>query len=233
MRAVAVRSVDGVLISESSTQPSSEDLIRQELARELHDSIAQTLSLQLIKLEAFKAEQQDRLDVLQMVAMVQSSTRNALDDVRRVLYQLRGTGNQMDARTAIVGLAKSTTAATIGLTVRTAISRQWPRLVPAHIGIQLFGMIEEALTNAVRHSRASRVTISISPRDEGFEITIIDNGRGIATPDGTIRAGLGLTGLHERATLVGASVRMASRASRGTQVRILVPCPSLGLPAQP
>lgn len=73
-----------------AAKSSSADEIRRMLARELHDRVAQTLTTMLIELEGFKVEQRGRQSVLRQLGELQDSTRDVLDNLRHVLYDLRG-----------------------------------------------------------------------------------------------------------------------------------------------
>jgi signal transduction histidine kinase len=216
-RAGDVSSASALLAADPAEQ------IRQALARELHDSVAQTLSLMLVDLELFKVEQGGSDGVLRMLSALQESTRSVLDDIRRVLYDLRGVGTVMDFGLSLRALATATQIRT-GIEVKVTVAKGWPAEIPVADGVNLFRIVEEAITNAIRHGRATRIGISLrgarSSPDQ-VELSVRDNGAGVASPDGRMRPGLGITGMYERAALTGAQLEFQSSRS-GTSVRVIL-----------
>jgi signal transduction histidine kinase len=82
---------------------------------------------------------------------------------------------------------------------------------------EIVGIAQEALTNAVRHSRARRITIKASSvRSIGFRLSVADDGRGIAREGPA--SGFGMTSMHERADRIGASLTIVTAPRSGTEV---------------
>jgi signal transduction histidine kinase len=80
---------------------------------------------------------------------------------------------------------------------------------------------QEGLTNALRHARASQVSVDLRLAEDGARLTVADDGRGFAPAETT--AGFGLTGMRERVHLVAGSVDIDSAPGRGTRLTVLVP----------
>jgi signal transduction histidine kinase len=87
----------------------------------------------------------------------------------------------------------------------------------------IFRIVQEALTNVLLHASASRATIAVRRTPRGVSLAVADNGRGIQQVDLTSGDSLGLLGMHERATLVGARLQVDRRKPSGTIVRVTVP----------
>src|ERR1700704_5645848 len=133
------------------------------LARELHDQVAQTLTTMLIELENFKVEQTGRQSVLRQLDELQESTRDVLTNLRRVLYDLRGeTGIEegfADAVRDLLGRFEEKTHVRVSLIV----SPSWPLRLRAQAALNLYRIIEEALTNVRQHSGAGLVEVALGP----------------------------------------------------------------------
>ena len=123
-------------------------------------------------------------------------------------------------------------------TKESDISRRWwilididadsmiPRLSP-EIEISLFRVVQEAITNVIRHAEASRVAISLRLQGNSLELAVRDNGRGFDTNEVVERAAagrhLGLLGIRERIRMLGGKVEIESTPEQGTEVRVRIP----------
>jgi signal transduction histidine kinase len=102
-----------------------------------------------------------------------------------------------------------------GIRDRTALS--------ADQQIGVFRIFQEALTNVVRHARATAVTVTLTETPRLFVLRVRDNGRGISARERADRRSIGLLGMHERAVLLGGALSISGKPSRGTTVTISVP----------
>jgi len=204
------------------------DEIRRELARELHDSVAQTLSTMLLELDRFRAEQYGRAGVLKAVDRIERSTRKALHELRELLVELR---TQRLADVDLARLLRSNMrqrdAGSSSLRFELKVSRNWPRSMPGRVAAELYRLIDEAVENGVRHSGASRIAVALRLDAQGRQalVTISDDGRGLPGHDDLrLRPGLGIVGMRERAHLLGGHVELESGPGGvGTTVRVTVP----------
>jgi two-component system sensor histidine kinase UhpB len=206
--------------------PDSDVDLRQHLARELHDRVAQTLSTMLIDLERFKSDQTGRAGVLSQVELLQLWTRDALANLRDIAYDLRG-GEPVEAGdfpTALrTGLLEPFAKRT-GIEVRMFVLDGWPEHLPAATALDLYRIVQEALQNANRHSRARTVEVSLGrSRIRGaIEISVTDDGIGLPVI-GELRPGHGLIGMRERAAMLGGGLLTEPSASGGTAIRVAIP----------
>jgi signal transduction histidine kinase len=206
--------------------------MRNVLARELHDSVAQTLSTMLLDLEAFRVEQHGRAGVLQQVAQLEESTRHALADLRELLVELRA---QRLGEEDLVKLIKHGMLERQGhgrhVEYELAVAPEWPERIPVHTAKELNRIVQEAIENGVRHSRAAKIVVALNlnTSERAAVLTISDDGRGLPLADlFSLRPGLGILGMRERASLLGGEVWLESGLDgRGTNVRVTVPLATL------
>ncbi len=204
----------------------SQDAVGVRLARELHDGAAQTLATLLIDLENFRAEQRGRQSVLDEIQLVQDGIREALFDIRQLLYDLRGMpGVEQDLAGSLRrGFVRRFSQRT-GIRVRLSVARSWPSQLPAQTALNLYRVIQEGLNNVGRHSGASKVSIRFEASTSGSWATlrIADNGRGFPLDGNEPWHGMGLLGMRERALLLGAQLTFANRGGGkgGTVIMLL------------
>lgn len=194
------------------------------LARELHDRVAQTLTTMLIELENFKVEQTGRESVLRQLDGLQESTRDVLTNLRHVLYDLRGeTGIEEGFADAVRGLLDRFEERT-HVKVRLLVSPSWPSQLRSQAALNLFRIIEEALTNVRMHSGAGLVEVTLGAvRGGHLAISVKDDGRGANSGTGDRAPGMGVLGMQERAVILGGQLEVESPAGGGTTVRAILP----------
>jgi signal transduction histidine kinase len=100
-----------------------------------------------------------------------------------------------------------------------------PRRLPAEVADHLLRMGQEALTNALRHAQASAISLELTFTEAELHLRVSDDGQGFATDAPSRKEGFGLTGLRERAGLIGAQLTVASQPGSGTRVELAWPFP--------
>ena len=201
----------------------AESLVKRELARELHDSVAQILTLMVVDMENFKLDQADQHHVVERVDSLQESTRAVLHNLRQVLYDLREepsteSGFVQQVRTLVTRFEGST-----GIRSMLKVSSEWPARLSAATAHNLYRIVEEALNNVRMHSGAGRVDVMLAANGDGVELTVRDDGRGLPQDDGGRRQGMGMMGMRERAVLLGGELDVTSDGGEGTTVKAVVP----------
>jgi signal transduction histidine kinase len=190
---------------------------RNRLARDIHDTLAQGFAAILMQLQAAQRESGGLLP-LAVAANVETAidlARTHLTEARRSVSALRpNVGPGEDIATALKRLAE--------LGQRTAqtpidvIVEELPRLGDA-VEREVIGIAQEALTNAVRHARAKRITIRASAiQAVGLRLSVADDGRGILRDHSP--SGFGMTSMQERADKIGASLTIVTAPRSGTEV---------------
>jgi signal transduction histidine kinase len=203
---------------------SSPDEIRRMLARELHDRVAQTLTTMLIELENFKVEQTGRQSVLRQLGELQVSTRDVLDNLRHVLYDLRGETGIEEGFADAVRLLLARFQERTHVNVLLSVAPGWPPILRSQAALNIYRIIEEALSNVRRHSGAGLVEVVLGPAiGSHFAVSVIDDGRGAEGASGDRKPGLGTLGMQERAVILGGRLEVESVAGGGTTVRAIIP----------
>ena len=223
---------------------------RLRIARELHDIIAHHVSVIVIQAQGAQrvaGREPDR--AVRAMADVESTARTALEEMRRMLGLLRPPGevdgDTVDSDTEAVGglgvargiadlgaLAATMTAAGLPVTVRTTGE---PYPVAEEVGLTVYRISQEALTNALKHAGRARAEVHLG-YGEDLELTVTDDGRGAAaglTGPAAPGAGRGTTGMRERAAMLGGTFTAGPRAGGGYQVRDTLPCQHDSGPAVP
>jgi len=195
---------------------AAQEAERHRIAQELHDEVGQSLTVVLLGLKGL--ERQVPEEVRPELAAVRESARTGIDDVRRVARQLRpGVLEDLGLHAALASLA--TDVGALGrTTVRRTIGRGLPEL-PQDRELVIYRVAQEALTNVVRHAHAATAELSLCKVGDMVVLTVSDDGRGSAA----LVAGAGISGMRERALLVGADLSVTSTPGRGTTVRLEVP----------
>jgi len=190
---------------------------RNRLARDIHDNLAQGFAAIRMQLQGAQREGGGMLPmgVATSVETAVDLARTHLTEARRSVGALRPiVGQGEDIATALKRLAdmgQRTARTPIDLVVD-----ELPRLGDA-VEREVIGIEQEALTNAVRHSRARRITITASAvQSVGLRLSVADDGRGIARDGST--SGFGMTSMQERAERIGASLTIVTAPRNGTEV---------------
>jgi two-component system, NarL family, sensor histidine kinase UhpB len=197
---------------------AAQEAERERIARELHDQIGQQLTAVLLHLRRLHDEAPPSLR--EAVEGAQESARASLDDVRRVAQRLRPDAlDDLGLVQAIAGLCSAMEGGNAFRIERRLDADLPPLEHPVELAI--YRVAQESLTNAARHSGATRVTVGLTARCRTVELVVADDGRGSAGSE----PGSGVLGMRERAGLIGADLRIEPTAGGGTTVRLSVPLP--------
>lgn len=194
---------------------------RNRLARDLHDSIAQTLYSQI--LFATAAQKQVRLShepqALEYLDRLSTVARQALREMRLLIYELRPPELQGASLEERVLHRLEMVEQRAGLTTR--LGGEWNHSLPAPLQDALYRIVEEALNNTLKHANAGEVVISFCQDGREFHIEISDNGCGFDAAQA--KTGMGIQNLHERAAQLGGTLEIISSAGCGTRVKVRFP----------
>ena len=202
----------------------AESEVKRRLARELHDSVAQILTAMVVDMENFKHDQAERESVVQKVDDLQGSTREVLNNLRELLYELREEPSHDHSFVhRIRGLLSSFESST-GIRSKLSVSARWPAMLSAAMAYNLYRIVEEALVNVRLHSGAGSVDVQLGSADSVVVLTVHDDGRGLLRVGSNRRPGMGMVGMEERAVLLGGRLDVSSDAHLGgTVVTATVP----------
>lgn len=194
---------------------------RARLAREIHDTLAQGLTAIALHIEGALPHLTAHPDrARERLQRALETTRESLEEARRSVLNLRAiplAGRSLPEALAALGRAFATET---GIRVHARITGEGD--LPLRIEAELFRIAQEALCNVGKHAQATEVTIAVKVGPESVRLAVHDNGRGFNT-QAPPQTGHGLTGMRERARLLNGSLRLLSRAGRGTTVAVIAP----------
>ncbi len=202
---------------------------RNRLARELHDTLAHSLSAVTVQLEAVRSVWNSNPVAAQdMLDRADETARRGLTEARRALQDLRASPLQdLGLSLALQELAK-TAAERAGASLTLDLPAQSRESLSPTVEQGVYRIAQETLENIVRHSEAKSIVFRLQQTRESLLLTISDDGLGIdravlresraATPDG-----LGLRGMQERAALIGGTLEITRQEGQGTLVHLKVP----------
>ena len=196
----------------------AQELERRRLARELHDQTGQELTSVLLGLKAVEEANSDA-DRTEALAAVREQVVETLHDVRRLAVELRPKALDDFGLVPALERLRDTFAEQTGMRVDLE-SRVRGRL-PTDVETALYRIVQEALTNIVKHAQASAVSIVLARQGGTVTALIEDDGRGFS-PVGN-GEGLGLLGMGERLALLGGKLKVESSPGAGTTIVAEVP----------
>jgi signal transduction histidine kinase len=202
---------------------------RVRIARELHDVLAHSLSQINVEagvgLHLMEKQPQKAADAL---ASIKETSKSALDEVRSVLGILRAEGGADPSAplvpepdlSRLAGLAASVSEQGVSVTLANSISDS----PPAATQLAIYRIVQESLTNVLRHARASAASVTLSERDGDYLVRVTDNGSGTGTEVGDHDdSGRGLLGMRERAELLGGSFSARRASGGGFEIEARIP----------
>ena len=201
---------------------------RNRIARDIHDTLAQGFAAILMQLQSVQRTAGSLpLNVTRSIDNAVDLARSHMIEARRSVGALRPQEIEAGDVAAVLerttDLARRTTDVPIELVIE-----ELPEL---GVGVEreIIGIAQEALTNAVRHARARKITIhAASTRSVGFRLSVADDGRGIAKE--RFGAGFGLTSMQERAERIGGSLTIVTAPRAGTEVVLAWEPPAFSIP---
>jgi signal transduction histidine kinase len=200
---------------------------RNRIARELHDVVAHSVSVMVIQTQAAReVAARDREAARDALSSVQRCGRDALMEMRRMIGVLRHGDEELAGATApalsqLGALAERARAA--GLPVELRIDGE-PRELTPGLDLVAFRVVQEALTNAIKHAGPARALVRVTFATGTLELEISDTGRGPALADGDPDAtGQGLVGMRERLVLYGGELQTGRARGGGFRIRARIP----------
>jgi signal transduction histidine kinase len=216
------------LRAQAATQTALAERLR--IARELHDIVAHSIGIIAIQAGAahrvFDTSPAEARDAL---AAIEGTSRETLSGLRRMVTGLRradeepGSGPpELDPAPGLADLERLV-AQTVDAGVRVEVDWRGSREpLPADIDLSAFRIIQEAVTNVVRHAGTDRCQVGIDQQDGQLSIEVTDSGHG-GSPAGT---GYGITGMRERAALLGGDFSAGPRPGGGFRIAARLPLPA-------
>jgi signal transduction histidine kinase len=199
------------------------------IARELHDIIAHNVSVMVVQAAAARdVFDLDPARARAALGAIEATGRRAMIELRRLLGAVRSDDNEVADFTPQPGLSQLDTligeVRAAGLPVELQIHGQ-PFALPSGVELSAYRIVQEALTNTLKHAHASCATVAVHYEEGELGINVYDDGIGAAAKsDGS--QGRGIIGMRERVVLFGGSLTAGPQADRGFEVRARFPLPS-------
>lgn len=201
---------------------------RVRIARDLHDSVAHSMASISVQAGVGAHVLDERPeDARASLLAIRRASRDALAELRATLSMLRS--GEAASREPAAGLDRLDslveTSRAAGLPVDVVIEGDARSLPPA-LDAAAFRIVQESLTNVIRHAGPARATVAVRHGDGGVEVEVTDDGRGAAGTDGGAHeasGGHGLAGMRERVALLGGELHAGTRDSGGYRVRARFP----------
>ena len=223
---LATRAATAVDLSERVSRDAvrrvveAQEVERARLARELHDETGQALTSILLGLKALE-ERVETDDRGAAIAELRELVVSTLQDVRRLAVELRPAALDDFGLVPALERLRDMVSEQSDLSVDVHSDLADQRL-PTETETALYRIVQEALTNVLKHAGATRVTVRLSQRDRSVGLIVQDDGAGF-DPQAVRDGGLGLTGMRERVALLGGRLAVESSEGAGTMLKAEVP----------
>ena len=196
---------------------------RARIARELHDVIAHNISVMGVQAAAAsRIMQSDEPDVRRALAAIETTGRETVDEMRRMLGILRRSEDELalapqPSLRDLGALVEQVRAA--GLDVVARVEGE-PRQLPAGVDLSAYRIVQEALTNALKHAGPAHVQVTVRYAEDAVVLEVADDGTGSVGGSGT---GNGLVGMRERVALFGGELRAGRSIEGGWALHATLP----------
>ena len=200
---------------------------RNRLAREIHDTVAQSLAVLILQIETTRIalSRNDTAGAEDMLAQAHGLAKNALEDTRRAVRGLAASAAQTLSPAQAIAQEAAQLEAEAGIATQFLLSGEEQALNPDQRA-SLLRIAQEALTNARKHARPGRVRVGLQYGAEDVTLLVEDDGVGFDPEANRIpgaEGGYGLFGIRERAKLVGGILTIDSTPGWGTRLRVSLP----------
>ncbi len=204
---------------------------RNRLARDLHDSVTQSLfSLTLFTQAALERAEVGDLDpVKQSLARIADTARTGLKEMRLLVYELRPLALEDQGLVGALRQRLEMVEGRSGVQTRLLVEPQGEVELPAAMEKELYRITQEALNNTLKHANASSITVrlaitpsAMNPDDRHLELEVSDDGGGLDPQAVADKGGLGLTSIRERVEGLGGELNVISSPGQGTALKVNV-----------
>jgi signal transduction histidine kinase len=195
---------------------------RQRLARELHDSVTQSLYTVTLYSDAARlALSSGRLEAAkENLRELRNMAREAMIDMRLLIFELHPPILEKEGLVAALRTRLESVEARSG--INTDFQVEGERRLPVSTESELFRIAQEALNNAVKHSRATSIQVDLNFGDSSFLMCVWDNGVGFDPDAIALHGGLGFRGMNERAHRINGDLKVVSAPGEGTSLTVAV-----------
>ena len=202
----------------------AEDRARTEVARELHDVVAHSLSVIVVQAEGAKALATKKPEAaVEALNVIARTGRSSIGEMRRIVSLLRGESDASFGPSPSLPQIPEMVAKA-GPRITLEMPEELPP-VPESLGLTAFRVVQESVTNFLKHAGpTARATATITCELEAIDIRVTDDGVGVQAP--TEGRGAGVRGMRERVAAMGGTFKAGPRTGGGYEVRARLPLPS-------
>ena len=196
---------------------------RNRLARDLHDSVTQSLYSLTLFAEAASEELNagDVETTKSHLIDLRETSRQALQEMRLMIFELRPP--ELETKGFMLALQERLEAVEARTGIETIINMNLEKRLPSNIELGLYSIARETLNNILKHSHATKMKITLQKKVGGVIFEVQDNGIGLGALDAGNSAGLGIKGMKERAAQIGADLVLHNTPDGGALLRVEVP----------
>jgi signal transduction histidine kinase len=192
------------------------EMERQRISRDLHDRMGSTLSSVNLFVKRIK---NTTPEIVEITGKIESLLNEAIDDVRRISHDLSDRILQQYGLLAALEDLKDTATGTG--TMKVALYQQATGPLPPHLETEIYYICRELVTNAIKHSQATQLSIQLMKEGSRLYLTVEDNGKGFDTTQ--VHTGIGLTNIKTRAKKIHASYTIDSQLGDGACISFIIP----------
>jgi nitrate/nitrite-specific signal transduction histidine kinase len=225
----------GVAVENARLYEQAEQLAvieeRQRLARELHDSVTQSIySVNLMAETARRAASVGDLDrTRHLLDRCGEMARQALKEMRLLVYELRPAALAQEGLVGALQQRLDTVEGRAGVKCRLLVEGDSSLLLPS-VEMNFYRIAQEALNNALKHAEATEVTVSLQIKAESANLIINDNGKGFDPSVAREQGGIGLKSMQERTAQLAGKFTLESAPNKGATVSVCLPIPGNYVP---
>lgn len=208
------------------TRAQEEERLR--LAHELHDQTAQALVALNHRIQMLKPFVVEDVEATALINETRSMVLESIDDLRRIVRALRPA--YLEELGLVPALQMLVQDLSLDDKIQVNFDKQGtPQRLSAEKEIVIYRIAQEALNNAWQHSQATKVVLTIKFTEEEVEVSVKDNGQGFSVPSHAVdltrakQDHFGMMGMYERATLIGAYLKIVSEVGQGTTITVRIP----------
>jgi signal transduction histidine kinase len=195
---------------------------RSRIGRELHDHVSQRLGILAIKIDQLRMHHATPAALAPALDELRQQTSEVTDDIHSLSHRLHSSMlDHLGVIPALQRLVKECSERH-GIPI-TFTHAPLPAPVPSDVGLCLFRIVEEGLTNMAKHSKAASARVALAAGGGGIRLSVTDEGIGFDMDTLETKAGLGLVSMRERLRLVQGTIRIASAPRQGTTIDVWVP----------